>query len=116
MNTTQLWINLVFYCLFVISLALTVFQTGYGPYTLATEVAYYTLFFIVMAAIIYILVTFELTDFSLCTVCNEDSTVSIIGVDLNGKELFKFIIDEKVLSNQYKLPSLEVFLKKNQGQ
>ena len=89
------------------------FQTDYGPYTCVTDITYYTLFFIVMAAITYILVTSELTDFSLCTVCNGDSTVSIIGVDLNGKELFKFIMDEKMLSSQDKLPSLDVFLKKN---
>ena len=50
-----------------------------------------------MAADVYILMTFELTDFKLMSVCNYDNTVSLIGVNINGKELFKFKLDENIM-------------------
>ena len=50
-----------------------------------------------MSACVYILIKFELIDFNLYTACNDDLSVSIIGLNLNGKELFKFKIDKDTM-------------------
>ena len=61
----------------------------------------------------YILMTFELTDFKLCTAVNADNTVSIIGLNINGNEIFKFNIDEACInSHKEHLPELQHFMKK----
>ena len=86
---------------------------GYNGFTINVEMVYWTLVLISMYMNAYILMTFELTDFKLCTAVNADNTVSIIGLNINGNEIFKFNIDEACInSHKEHLPELQHFMKK----
>ena len=112
LNTTQLWILLVFYLLYMATNAMRLRERDYGDFTLYSEISHWTFLFMVMAVDTYILTNFEMSHFQLCTVANADHSVSIIGVGINGQQLFKFKIkDEIMLGHKEHLPKLEVFLK-----
>ena len=63
LNTKQLWILLVFYFLYTVTNGLRLIESSYDYYTIIIEVTHWFLVLLVMAADVYILVTFEISHF-----------------------------------------------------
>ena len=75
------------------------------------EMVYWSLVLLSMYLDTYIVMTFELTDFKLSTQVNADNSISIIGISINGNEIFKFKIDEACIeSHKEQCPELQRFL------
>ena len=112
LNTMQVWMLLVFYLSYMATNAMRLQERNYGSWTLYSEISHWTSLLIVMASETYILTNFELSHFQLCTVCNGDNSCSIVGVGINGQQLFKFKINDEIMNgHKEQLPCLEVFLK-----
>ena len=94
LNTNILWTILAFYAIFCVTVTIRLMNTSYNDFTMKVEMVYWSLVMLSMYIDAYIVMTFELTDFKLCSQINADNTVSIIGISINGNEIFKFKIDE----------------------
>ena len=86
--------NLITYSLFIASMILSQFQSHYSLYSVVLKMAYYILFFLVMAGIVYILMINQLTSFNIKTQL-EGNMVAVIGEGLDGNEKFRFIIESE---------------------
>ena len=91
LNPKIIIVNFITYGMFIVTMILCQFKYDYGLYALITVILYYILFFLVMSGMVYILISFQLTNFSIITQC-EGNTVAVIGQGLNGHEKFKYII------------------------
>ena len=107
---------LVTYTIYVITNGMRVFETDYSGWTLYIEIIHWSFALFVIIADCYILTTFEMSHFQLCTVANPDHSVSIIAIGINGNELFKFkVCDQICIGHKEQLPGIEVFLKNDKN-
>ena len=73
---------------------------SYGVYQLASNSLLFISYLLLEALLVYVILYFELSSFTLKSNISGDGSVQIIGVDPNGKELFRFRIDEQAMQNQ----------------
>ena len=112
LNPKIIIVNFITYGMFIASMVLCQFKYDYGLFTLMIVIMYYILFFLVVSGIVYILMSFQLTNFNIITQC-EGNTVAVIGQGLNGHEKFKFIIGCQQLQGVNQIKNLDFFLKKS---
>ena len=72
----------------------------YGPYEVVTDTLLYTSYFLIEIILVYVLIYFELSSFTLKSNVPGDGSLQIMGIDPNGKELFRFSIDKRAQQNQ----------------
>ena len=69
----------------------------FGTYELITEAVLFTFYFYLEALLVYVLIYFQLSSFTLKSNVTGDSSVQIMAIDPNGKELFRFALSEEAM-------------------
>ena len=75
-------------------------------YKMVINCSLYTFYLLIEMLFVYVLLTFELSNFTLRTNVPGNGQIEIIGVGVHNPVLFKFTIDEDRLDSSVLLPGL----------
>lgn len=105
LNRSILSVCLSLYILWLLLMILVRLDIGQFTYERGFHAAYYTVAFILEAVFAWILVDWDLSNFTLHTAVINNQ-VEMIGLDPKGNELFKFLITQEML---HRHPHLATF-------
>ena len=100
LDTKKLWIMLYAQIYYMAIQCMTLFRWyTYGPYEVVVDTLLYTSYFLIEIILVYVLIYFELSSFTLRSNVPGDGSLQIMGIDPNGRELFRFSIDKRAQQN-----------------